>query len=122
VTGGGSFTSLSNPAGTMLLSGTEDPYPNISAREMCYGCSNGSGGAANGCAEANPQLTEIRSVGNALIDEAFFDGHAKMINGYQSLSQDNWDVFQAPGWNDPTQWPGNVQIEEYMKSYGEWNP
>jgi len=122
VTGGGSYTSLNNPANTILMSGTEDPYPNLSARMMCYGCANGSGQAQNGCAEANPQLTEVRSVGNALIDSCFFDGHAKMVNGYQSLSKDMWDVFQAPGWNVPQQWPGYVQIEEYMQYYKEWNP
>jgi len=122
VTGGGSYTSLSNPANTIMITGTEDPYPNLSARMMCYGCANGSGQAQNGCAEANPQLTEVRSVGNALVDICFFDGHAKNVNGYATLSNDMWDVFQAPGWNVPTQWPGYVQIEEYMKYYGEWNP
>jgi len=121
VTGGGTYTALNNPAGTMLMSGTEDPYPNIVAEQMCYGCANSQGQAQNGCAEANPQLTEIRSVGNGMIDAAFFDGHAKMINGYASLSNDNWDVFKAPGWNNPPQWPGYLQIEEYMKYYGEWN-
>jgi prepilin-type N-terminal cleavage/methylation domain-containing protein len=119
--GGGSLTSLSNPAGTMLLGGTEDPYPNIYPQQLCYGCSS-NGQAQNGCADNDPSLTEIRSVGNAMIDVGFFDGHAKMVNGYQSLTNDIWDEFQAPNYNSPTDWPGRVQIAEYMQGYKEWNP
>jgi prepilin-type N-terminal cleavage/methylation domain-containing protein len=119
--GGGSLTSLSNPAGTMLLSGTEDPYPNIQPQQLCYQCSSG-GQPANSCAENDIQKTVIRSVGNAMIDVGFYDGHAKGVNGYKSLSDDIWDVFQAPGFNNPTGWPGRVQIAEYMQGYKEWNP
>lgn len=120
-TGGGSLTALSNPAGTMWLGGTEDPYPNIYPQQMCYGCSY-NGQAQNGCADNDPTLTEIRSVGNALMNVGYFDGHAKSINGYQSLTSDIWDEFQAPGYNSPTSWPGRGQIAAYMQGYKEWNP
>jgi len=118
--GGGNLTAFNNPAGTMLIGPTEDPYPNISPEKMCYGC----GGGANGCADTSPQLTEIRSEGNAAMNLVFYDGHAKMVNGYASLSTDVWDVFQSQTYsaNDPQNWPGRVQIAEYMKGYAEWNP
>jgi len=120
-TAGGSLTALNNPAGTMWLAGTEDPYPNIYPQQLCYGCSS-NGQAQNSCAENNPNLTVIRSVGNALMNISYFDGHAKSLNGYQSLTSDVWDEFQAPGYNSPTDWPGRGQIAGYMKGYKEWNP
>jgi len=121
--GGGNMTSFTNPAGTMLVGPTEDPYPNISPEKMCYGCSSG-GQDQNACAENNPNLTVIRSVGGALINIAYFDGHAKSINGYQSLTVDVWDAFQSAAYSasDPSNWPGRIQIAEYMKGYSEWNP
>jgi len=121
--GGGNMTAFSNPAGTMILGPTEDPYPNIDPRQLCYGCSN-NGQDANGCADNVAQDTVIRSVGNGMINLAYIDGHAKAITGYASLSQDAWDVFQSTYFqaSDPQNWPGRVQIAEYMKSYGEWNP
>jgi prepilin-type N-terminal cleavage/methylation domain-containing protein len=121
--GSGNMTAFNNPSGTMLVGPTEDPYPNISPDKMCYGCSY-NGQVQNGCADNNPQLTEIRSEGNAAMNLVFYDGHAKMVNGYLSLSNDDWDVFQSQAWNvsDPQNWPGRVQIAEYMKGYAEWNP
>ena len=120
-TGGGTLTALSNPAGTMWIGGTEDPYPNIYPQQLCYGCSSG-GQVQNSCADNDPTLTVIRSVGNAQINVGYFDGHAKAINGYQSLTSDIWDEFQAPGYNSPTNWPGRGQIAAYMQGYKEWNP
>ena len=121
--GSGSMTAFNNPAGTMLVGPTEDPYPNISPEKMCYGCSY-NGQVQNGCADNNPQLTEIRSEGNAAMNLVFFDGHAKMVNGYLSLSNDVWDAFQSAYYSAsaPQNWPGRVQIAEYMKGYAEWNP
>ena len=57
-----------------------------------------------------------------MINVGFFDGHAKSINGYQSLTSDIWDEFQAPGYTDPVNWPGRGQIAGYMHGYKEWNP
>jgi prepilin-type N-terminal cleavage/methylation domain-containing protein len=119
--GGGNMTSLSNPAGTMMIGPTEDPYPNIYPQQLCYQCAQSNGQIANDCAEVNINLTVIRSVGNAQINAGFFDGHAKSINGYQTLTQDIWDEFSAPGYNG-TGWPGRQQIAQYMQGYKEWNP
>ena len=52
---------------------------------------------------------------------SFFDGHVKNVNGYKSLTDDVWDEFQAPGYNQPG-WPGRQQIASYMQGYKEWNP
>jgi prepilin-type N-terminal cleavage/methylation domain-containing protein len=122
--GSGNMTTFSNPAGTLMIGPTEDPYPNIDPRQLCYGCANSSGQDQNACAEANPNLTVIRSAGSGLVNLVFYDGHAKGVNGYQTLSQDMWDVFQSPSFSvsNPANWPGRVQIAEYMKGYSEWNP
>jgi prepilin-type N-terminal cleavage/methylation domain-containing protein len=119
--GSGIMTSLSNPAGTMMIGPTEQPYPNLAAEDMVYGCSNSSGQVQNDCAENNQQLTVVRSVGNALINLQYFDGHAKAINGYKSLADDAWDVFQSSGYTG-SGWPGRIQLAAYMKGYKEWNP
>lgn len=87
---GGSMTSLDNPAGTILISGTRSPYPNTGAWYLCYGC----GGGANDCDTTDSGVTAGRSVGNKLLNQAFFDGHVKATNGYQSLSNDSWDMFK----------------------------
>ncbi len=118
--GSGIMTALTNPAGTMMISGTEDPYPNIYPQQLCYGCSY-NGQPANSCADNDPSLTVIRSVGNAFMNMSFFDGHVKNVNGYKSLTDDVWDEFQAPGYNQPG-WPGRQQIASYMQGYKEWNP
>lgn len=111
--GSGSMTALSSPAGTMMIGPTRDPYPNIYAQQLCYGCSG------NDCDAVNPDVTVIRSVGNKMITLGFFDGHAKLVNAYQSLDSDMWGEFKNPSYSGQG-WPGAPQIEAYMRGYKEW--
>src|SRR5579884_1133742 len=111
--GSGNMTSLSNPAGTIMMTGTRDPYPNVYVEKMCYGC------GGNDCDTVDNSVTVARSVGNKFMNMGFFDGHAKAVNGYQSLDNDLWDVFQNPSYN-VSGWPGRAQIEAYMRGYKEW--
>jgi prepilin-type N-terminal cleavage/methylation domain-containing protein/prepilin-type processing-associated H-X9-DG protein len=111
--GGGSMTSLESPAGTMMFGPTRDPYPNIYAHQLCYGC------AGNDCAPSDPGTTVIRSVGNKMINVGFFDGHAKAYNAYKSLDDDIWGIFKHPEYN-VSGWPGKEQIKAYMRDYKEW--
>ncbi len=112
--GGGSMTALNNPAGTMLLTGTHDPYPNASPQKMAYGCGN------NDCDVSDNSFTVIRSVGNKLINAGFFDGHVKAVDAYRSLSDDMWGEFKNPYYASPTSWPGAGQIAAYMREYPVW--
>jgi len=112
--GSGNMTALNNPAGTMMIGPTEDPYPNIYPQQLCYGC------GGNDCAETDNSKTVIRSVGNELINLTFFDGHTKAYNAYKSLTDDVWDEFNVAPYNDPHNWPGRGQIAAYMQGYKEW--
>ncbi|AIE83740.1 prepilin-type N-terminal cleavage/methylation domain-containing protein [Fimbriimonas ginsengisoli] len=114
VGGSGSMTTLDSPAGTMMIGPTRDPYPNLYAHQLCYGC-----GGGNDCDTRDPGVTVVRSVGNKLLNVGFFDGHAKAINAYKSLDDDVWDVFKNPDY-DVSGWPGKEQIKAYMRGYKEW--
>lgn len=105
----GSMTALDNPAGTIMVSGTRQTFPNTGAWYMCYGCDN----AGNQCDTTNKLDTTARAVGNGMLNAGFFDGHAKSVKGTQSVSQDLWDRFKgAP--ND------QATLIGYMKDYPEW--
>jgi prepilin-type N-terminal cleavage/methylation domain-containing protein len=108
--GGGNLTSLENPAGTIMLSGTRSPYPNTEAWYMCYGC----GGGANDCDTSDGSVTAGRSVGNGLINPAYFDGHAKAVKGIKSVGDDQWDRFKGNANDQQT-------LIGYMRGYKEWN-
>lgn len=109
--GSGNMTGLSNPAGTMMIGSTRDPYPNLTAHKMCYGCGN------NDCDVTDNTVTVGRSVGNQLMNIGFFDGHAKAVNGYKTLDDDLWGMFTV---YNMTGWPGRPQIKAYMREYKEW--
>ncbi|CAN5434408.1 hypothetical protein BH11ARM2_BH11ARM2_09220 [soil metagenome] len=113
VGGGGSLTSLESPAGTMMIGPTRDPYPNIYAQQLCYGC------GGNDCDAVDNSVTVIRSVGNKLINPGFFDGHAKAYDAYKSLDDDIWGEFKNPNYSMDS-WPGRKQIKDYMREYKVW--
>jgi prepilin-type N-terminal cleavage/methylation domain-containing protein len=108
--GSGSMTALDNSAKTIMISGTRSPYANTGAWYLCFGCGNG----ANDCNVSDGGVTAGRSVGNKLLNQAFFDGHTKAMNGYKTLSDDNWDMF--------TKYPNDDEaIGGYMRrDYKEW--
>ncbi len=108
VGGSGNMTSLDNPAGTIMISGTRDPYPNTGAWYLCYGCDDW-----NLCDVVTEDVTMGRSVGNGLINAGYFDGHAKATKGMKSVSDDQWDRFK----NDPS---GQQNLQGYMRGIKEW--
>ncbi len=112
--GSGNMTSLNNPAGTMMIGPTRNPYPNLVAHALCYGC------GGNDCDVVDNNVTVVRSLGNKMLNSGFFDGHVKAYNGYKSLDDDIWDLFSSPNYN-MTGWPGRPQIKAYMTGYKEWN-
>ena len=112
--GSGAMTQLNNPAGTMMIGPTRDPYPNLYAQQLCYGC------GGNDCQPSDNSTTVVRSMGVKIINLSFFDGHAKGVNAYKSLADDNWDEFSNPDYSSPTNWPGRGQIASYMQGYAEW--
>jgi len=114
VGGSGNMTMLNNPSNTMMLGPTRDPYPNMYAQQLAYGC-----WWWNACAPTDPNITVTRSTGHQFLSLGFFDGHAKLINGYASLTKDVWDEFSNPDYNGQG-WPGAPQIAAYMRSIPEW--
>lgn len=108
--GSGSMTALESGAQTIMFSGTRTPFVNTGAWYLCFGC----GDAGWNCSPQSNSVTTGRSVGNKLLNLAFFDGHAKALNAYQSLSADNWDMFKKYPNDDEA-------IAYYMKrDYKEW--
>ncbi len=109
--GSGSMTALDNPAGTAAIVPTREAYPNMFAYYLAYRCS------MNDCGDGNNQISHIRSVGNKILNLGFFDGHAKGVNAYKSLADDNWGLYKK---NTQDGWPGRAQVISYMHDIGEW--
>lgn len=87
----GSFTSLQNGAGTAMLAPTRRIYPDIEAAEM------GRGSSAIGSETGLPATHGlVPTNGNRGMNFAFFDGHAKNVNAYQSIATDVWGSFGGP--------------------------
>ena len=100
--GGGSMTSLSGPANTIMIVPSRIPYPGVYGVEIIYDCGTGNQGAAY-CGGVDPTKTRIGSVGNGLMNLGFFDGHAKAVKGKKAIADDMFGVFttfhpQATGW------------------------
>lgn len=108
--GSGSMTALEQAANTVMTTGTRTPFVNSGAWYLCYGC----GDAGWNCSPQSNDVTNGRSVGNKLLNLSFFDGHAKALNAYKSLADDNWDLDKK--------YPGtSYWIAYYMKrDYKEW--
>jgi len=111
--GSGVMTALQNPAGTAMIVPTRSEYPNAQATYFAYGCGN----PGNGCTNLSPGNTVMRSSGGKIVNLGYFDGHAKGMNGYQSLASDAFGVYGRVTRND---WPGRPQVIAYMKDYTEW--
>lgn len=108
--GSGSMTSLENGAGTIMMTGTRTPFVNSGAWYLCFGC----GDAGWNCSPQSNDVTNGRSVGNKQLNLVFFDGHAKAVNAYKSLSDDMWGMFKKYPNDDES-------IAYYMKrDYTEW--
>lgn len=108
--GSGSVTSLENIAGTAMTTGTRSPFVNSGAWYLCYGC----GDAGWNCSPQSNDVTNGRSVGNKILNFTFFDGHAKGVNAYKSLADDNWGMFKKYPDDDEA-------IANYMRrDFKEW--
>ncbi len=89
-TGGpGTMTILQNPAGTVMITGTRMPYPNIETNNLRYSCLYYSGF----CDTDDPNVSLMRGAGNGGLSLGFFDGHAKLVKGKQAVVQDMFDVY-----------------------------
>ena len=86
----GSETQLSNVANTILIANARDYFLGAWVDEMGYTCD------ANGLPGGGNQLSCIQSTKNRGMNVAYFDGHAKNINGQYSVgTQDPWDALAA---------------------------
>lgn len=105
--GSGNMTALQNPAGTIMLSGTRTPYVGTTANDLKYTC------GGNQCDVSDNSVTQGRSVGNGLLNAAFFDGHSKAVKGVKTISDDAWDRF-----NDSAS--DKTDILQNMRGIKEW--
>jgi prepilin-type N-terminal cleavage/methylation domain-containing protein len=110
--GGGSMTSLNNPAGTEMIGGTRSPNLVTTPNELCYGCGN----KGNSCDVVSDGVTVGRSVGNKQIIVGFFDGHAKSVNAYKAIDDDVFGYAKAS--NVSAQ--DLINLKNYMRGYAEW--
>lgn len=109
--GSGNLTALEMPANTIQVSGTRVPWPNTGAFSLSYACDS----TGSGCDVVNPNVTQARGVGNAQLNLAFFDGHAKSMKGTQSVATDAWGRFK----NYPND---QATLLGYMRGNKEWTP
>ena len=116
VGGSGNLTSLENPAGTDMIVGTRLPYAHMQGSYIVYGCD------AGWCGEAgwSNGTTWLRGVGNGLLNNGYFDGHAKAVKGMQAIARDEFDYFKSPGYTQDN-YPGMKQTLQYMSGIPEWN-
>lgn len=112
--GSGNQTGLENPAGTIMLVGTRLPYAHMQGSYIVYGCD------AGWCGEAgwSSGTTWLRGVGNGLLNNGYFDGHAKAVKGTQSIARDEFDLYKVV---TQDAYPGRKQTLEYMAGIPEWN-
>jgi prepilin-type N-terminal cleavage/methylation domain-containing protein/prepilin-type processing-associated H-X9-DG protein len=91
VNGGGSSTSLESPAGTMILVPVRtfmtDAWADLIANQ-CTANGLGAGGQTTSC---------VQSTKNKNLNTAFFDGHAKNVNGISTLTSDLWGSMKSTG-------------------------
>jgi prepilin-type N-terminal cleavage/methylation domain-containing protein len=114
--GSGSMTALNNPAGTAMLTGTRDPYPNMKAIGLAYECT------ANGVGWGGTGMACMRGVGNGLLNLGYFDGHAKSIKGKQAAAQDAFGLWGPGGLvTGPDDWGGQRWVLKEMAKVKEWN-
>ena len=111
--GSGSMTSLENPAGTAMITGTRTPYPNIQANYLAYRCTD-----AYWCGDADPNVSYMRGVGAGLLNLGFFDGHTKAVKAKQALANDNFGLYKKVTQDG---WPGRAAVLGYMRDIPEWN-
>jgi len=84
VKGGGSATSLSDVANTMLIVPNRTFFSDAWTDMIAYQCTPGgipAGGQATSC---------IQGTKNRNITAGFFDGHAKNINAISTVTKDMW--------------------------------
>ncbi len=111
--GSGSMTSLEAPAGTVMITGSRDPYPNAQAVQIADECTvdgNGYGGTGISCA---------RSVGNGLLSLGFFDGHAKAVKASKVIADDMYGLFKNSP-DDTNQRGGQAYAAKATATIKEW--
>lgn len=85
---GGQLSRLTNPSGTAAITTTRVAYPDA---DSSYPASGGDG-AGNGTG-LPASYSQAASDGASMIPFAYFDGHAKMRNIYQTYANDDWDAM-----------------------------
>jgi prepilin-type N-terminal cleavage/methylation domain-containing protein len=122
----GNLSLLDKPAEVFSIVGTRRPFPDTESAELGYSMTPDGDWLGQYPAAASSVATS----GNGSLTTAFFDGHAKAINAYQSVDRDYWggvDFWNncGGGYNRPG--PGNGQpwstgIKTNMKQIKEFNP
>lgn len=110
--GGGAYQALENIAGTAMIAGTRTPFPAMNSRYFAYRCDD------YWCGAANSQTSYGRGSGNRLVTMAFFDGHAKTVNGFKSFADDNWGMYRVRCTTND--WPCAPAVTYWMSQIGEW--
>ena len=110
--GGGMYNSLENIAGTAMMAGTRTPFPALNSRYFSYRCDE------YWCGAANSQVSYGRGSGSRMVMMAFFDGHAKSINGFKTFADDNWGMYRTRC--TTTSWPCAPAVTFWMSQIGEW--
>lgn len=110
--GGGSATSLNNPAGTEMIGSTRSPNLVTTPNELSYGC----GYKGNSCDVVSDNYTVYRGAGNKQIIIGFFDGHAKAMNAFKAVDDDVFDYAKTS--NVSAQ--DLVNLKNYMSQFPEW--
>ena len=113
--GSGSLTSLQNPAGTDMITGTREPWLNMHAYEIAYECT------ADGYGAGGTGLSCMRGVGQGLLNLGFFDGHAKAMKASAAVANDAFGLWapgalaETPGGYGSQQWAQQnlVNIKEW---------
>jgi prepilin-type N-terminal cleavage/methylation domain-containing protein len=122
---GGNQGLLQEPSKTIMIAPTRRMFPDIELSEM------GRPATAGGSDSTFPaSVSMVQSSQNRGIVAGFFDGHAKIINAFQSISNDNWGSLGPTGipacsWGTVNWGPGNGQpwgqgVQTNMRSIREW--
>jgi prepilin-type N-terminal cleavage/methylation domain-containing protein/prepilin-type processing-associated H-X9-DG protein len=87
----GAISTLQTPSSTIMVAETRLPFPDTNSQYMGYECTTAGqpvGGVSTSC---------VFSHGGGRSVFLFFDGHAKVINGLQTISTDLWDAYGPNG-------------------------
>lgn len=93
----GAISTLQTPSDTIMVAETRMPFPDVNVGNMINQCkSDGTpyGGTGISCAFSH-------GAGRAVY--LFFDGHAKVMNGLDTIRTDKWDAYGPNGFGTSQQ-------------------